>query len=108
MREKSGEHHLLSSFAPAAFLALRDLWAVSEDVLCTSLLDNRLSGNSSGGGRSGAFMFFSSDGRFVVKSMTQSEARLLRKILPNYIQYCSKYPGAAEYSFAESRVGCSH
>ncbi|KAF0695071.1 Aste57867_14094 [Aphanomyces stellatus] len=35
-------------------------------------------------GASGAFMFFSKDMRFIVKSMVESEARFLAKIAPDY------------------------
>eukprot|EP00656_Telonema_subtile_P035098 TRINITY_DN3909_c0_g1_i6.p1 TRINITY_DN3909_c0_g1~~TRINITY_DN3909_c0_g1_i6.p1 ORF type:complete len:428 (+),score=48.76 TRINITY_DN3909_c0_g1_i6:193-1476(+) len=89
MRATAGEHQLLSSYAPGAFLALRDLWGVPEDVFCASMLDNSLETSSSGGGSSGAFMFFSSDRQFVVKSLTHSEAGLMRGLLPSYVHYCS-------------------
>ncbi|RHY55532.1 hypothetical protein DYB30_007515 [Aphanomyces astaci] len=43
-------------------------------------------------GASGAFMFFSKDMRFIVKSMVEGEARFLAKIAPLYRDHMLAYP----------------
>ncbi len=42
------------------------------------------------GGRSGSFFFFSSDGKFIVKTMIKSEVKKLLEILPKYVEYLEK------------------
>lgn len=42
--------------------------------------------------KSGQFFFYSHDQRFMVKTMTKTESKLLRKILPQYYGYIRKHP----------------
>lgn len=44
----------------------------------------------SGGGRSGSFFFFSHDQKFVIKTMTPEELKLMKKIMPQYKQHLTK------------------
>ncbi len=43
-------------------------------------------------GRSGAFMFFSSDQRCIVKTTTKSESLALHLMMPKYVAYLSNNP----------------
>ena len=43
-------------------------------------------------GRSAAFFYYSEDGRFIVKTLTHSEARLLLRILPSYVSHMAHNP----------------
>lgn len=45
-----------------------------------------------GAGRSGSFFFFSHDQKFVVKTMTEGELALLKKMTPGYAQYMRDFP----------------
>ncbi|KAJ1440882.1 hypothetical protein B484DRAFT_322812 [Ochromonadaceae sp. CCMP2298] len=45
-------------------------------------------------GRSGAFLFYSSDQRFVCKSTTKVELTALRRIMPTYVQFLAKHPNS--------------
>merc|ERR1712003_99659 len=40
----------------------------------------------------GQFFFYSHDGQFLIKSMTRSECKLMRKILPSYYYYVKNQP----------------
>jgi hypothetical protein len=40
-----------------------------------------------GAGRSGSFFFFSHDSRFVIKTMSSSELKLMTRMMPNYTKY---------------------
>ena len=104
-----------SSYAPGVFRALRAHFGVTEDAFCASVIDNPLipaagsstdaaasggddastssgSGSGGGGGRSGAVFFFSADRHFVVKSVSKSEAKLARQLLPSYLRHVTSYP----------------
>ena len=43
-------------------------------------------------GKSGSFFFYSSDGRFMLKTIKKSEFDLLMKILPDYYDHLTKNP----------------
>jgi len=45
-----------------------------------------------GGGRSGEFFFFSSDNKIIIKTISNSELKVLLKILPAYINHFKKNP----------------
>ena len=45
-----------------------------------------------GAGRSGSFFFFSHDNRFIIKTMSSSELKLLLKILPDYAKHLENNP----------------
>jgi 1-phosphatidylinositol-4-phosphate 5-kinase len=53
-------------------------------------------------GASGAFMFFSGDKRFIVKSMAESECRFLCDIADEYVEYLIKNP----WSLITKFLGC--
>lgn len=42
--------------------------------------------------KSGQFFFYSSDGKYMVKTMTNAESKFLRRILPHYFRHCSQNP----------------
>ena len=44
-----------------------------------------------GAGRSGSFFFFSHDRKFIIKTMTSCELKLMLKILPNYVEHLKNH-----------------
>ena len=42
--------------------------------------------------RSGQFFFYSHDGRYMIKTLTYTESKFLREILPYYYRHLSRYP----------------
>eukprot|EP01033_Poteriospumella_lacustris_P005505 gene5506-3924_t len=45
-------------------------------------------------GRSGAFLFFSKDQRYIVKTMSETESASLRRVLPQYLAHLKRYPNS--------------
>jgi 1-phosphatidylinositol-4-phosphate 5-kinase len=42
--------------------------------------------------KSGQFFFYSSDGKYMIKTMTNAESKFLRRILPHYFKHCCENP----------------
>jgi len=42
--------------------------------------------------KSGQFFFYSSDGKYMIKTMTGEESKFLRRILPHYFRHCVANP----------------
>jgi Phosphatidylinositol-4-phosphate 5-Kinase len=49
--------------------------------------------------KSGQFFFYSSDGKYMVKTMTNAESKFLRRILPHYFRHCSQNPNTMMTKF---------
>jgi Phosphatidylinositol-4-phosphate 5-Kinase len=49
--------------------------------------------------KSGQFFFYSSDGKYMVKTMTNVESKFLRRILPHYFRHCSQNPNTMMTKF---------
>lgn len=49
--------------------------------------------------KSGQFFFYSSDGKYMVKTMTNAESKFLRRILPHYFRHCSQNPNTLMTKF---------
>lgn len=86
----------ITCYAPLLMRQIRDLDGVNEEELFESLhpKNNReqifktnKNSNSNDGGRSGSFFFFTQDKRFLVKTMTTYERKILIGMLPQMIQY---------------------
>jgi 1-phosphatidylinositol-4-phosphate 5-kinase len=53
-------------------------------------------------GRSGAFMFYSSDQRYIVKTMTREESLALHSIMPLYVAHLDAHPSSLLVRFLGS------
>jgi 1-phosphatidylinositol-4-phosphate 5-kinase len=42
--------------------------------------------------KSGQFFFYSHDGKYMIKTQSKEESKLLRRIMPGYMQHLSKHP----------------
>ncbi|OQR81390.1 phosphatidylinositol-4-phosphate-5-kinase (Pi-PIPK-D2) [Thraustotheca clavata] len=89
-RRKTHDKHTLShvkftSYRPGTFAALRRHFGVTSAQFMKSFEEATKPSISEGA--SGAFLFFSKDMKFIVKSMVKSEARFLIKIAPDYVEY---------------------
>ena len=90
-------------YAPHVFRALRAQVGLSTSSYLKSigpeqLLGNLLLGNLSSlaelttEGKSGAFFYFTADGKFLIKTVTKSEQKIIKKLLPAYFRYLQKNP----------------
>ena len=77
------------------FKELYDLWGINDFANFYSSLSPKFNRDKifkagEGAGRSGSFFFFSHDDKFVVKTMTAGELKLVKKIMPVYADYLKK------------------
>jgi len=78
-------------YCPQLFAKVRSLQGVSAEDFANSFKTQcKLSFSE---GRSGAFLFFSGDERFVCKTTSKSECDKLKEILPDFIKYLEANPG---------------
>jgi 1-phosphatidylinositol-4-phosphate 5-kinase len=66
------------------------------EKIVNSLMANEFSSlaGQCSSGKSGSFFFYSDDGRFMLKTITQSEYEFFRKILPDYCFHMLKNPSS--------------
>mmetsp|Transcript_22171 Transcript_22171/g.69149 ORF Transcript_22171/g.69149 Transcript_22171/m.69149 type:complete len:909 (-) Transcript_22171:215-2941(-) len=77
-------------YAPRIFHNLRRRFNIDEDEYCRELSGARRERFSEG--KSGAFLYFSETGRYIVKTTSKSEARDLVRLLPAYHQHFLQHP----------------
>uniref|UniRef100_A0A0G4HLZ9 PIPK domain-containing protein n=1 Tax=Chromera velia CCMP2878 TaxID=1169474 RepID=A0A0G4HLZ9_9ALVE len=85
-------------YAPFAFRKLRELFQIAPDDYLKSvgpeqLLGNMVLGNLSSlselssEGKSGAFFYYTADSKYMLKTVTKSEAKFFRSILKDYFEH---------------------
>merc|ERR1719326_620499 len=91
-------------YAPFVFRRIRASFGINDDdylrsVGPDSLLGNLVLGNLaslpelSSEGKSGAFFYYTADGKYMMKTVAGKEKRLLKSILQRYYEYITKNPG---------------
>ncbi|EGC31083.1 hypothetical protein DICPUDRAFT_82999 [Dictyostelium purpureum] len=80
-------------YQPNAFKYLRKLFNISIEEFKSSFCsqENPLRELSSPG-KSGSFFYFSNNMKYIIKTISKDESKLLRKILPQYIQHIEDNP----------------
>lgn len=79
-------------YMPNVFRALRALSNVDEADYMTSLAGDFNYIEFLANSKSGQFFFYSHDGRFMIKTQTREEAKLLREMLPSYVKHLVDHP----------------
>lgn len=79
-------------YTPHVFRALRALNNVDEADYMTSLAGDFNYIEFLANSKSGQFFFYSHDGRFMIKTQTREEAKLLREMLPSYVKHLVEHP----------------
>eukprot|EP00026_Physarum_polycephalum_P004548 Phypoly_transcript_04570.p1 GENE.Phypoly_transcript_04570~~Phypoly_transcript_04570.p1 ORF type:complete len:684 (+),score=95.55 Phypoly_transcript_04570:42-2054(+) len=79
-------------YAPHAFRFLRHRFGIDTADYMVSLCNTQKNGENAlrelpTPGKSGSLFFFSHDMRFILKTIPKSEAKLLRILLPSYVQH---------------------
>lgn len=80
-----------NDYNPASFRDIRRGFGIKETLYRKSFLSTCHERIQSGGS-SGAFMFYTADYSFLVKSVTRSERAVLLRMLPAYIRYMKANP----------------
>ncbi|OQR94536.1 phosphatidylinositol 4-phosphate 5-kinase (PIPK-D3/GPCR-PIPK) [Achlya hypogyna] len=88
-----GMHIQFYDYKPRAFRDIRSGFGVNEAGYRASFLTTCHERIASGGS-SGAFMFYTADYVFIVKTITKQERRVLLAMLPAYIKYMKEHPGS--------------
>jgi len=79
-------------YAPVAFAYLRRMFGVNEFDFLLSVCGNANFIEFISNAKSGQFFFYSSDGKYMIKTMTNAESKFLRRILPHYFRHCTQNP----------------
>lgn len=79
-------------YAPVAFAYLRRLFGVNEFDFLLSVCGNANFIEFISNAKSGQFFFYSSDGKYMIKTMTTAESKFLKRILPDYFKHCCANP----------------
>jgi 1-phosphatidylinositol-4-phosphate 5-kinase len=79
-------------YAPKAFYHLRERFAIDESHYLNSLGGAYEYIEFNSNSKSGSFFFYSHDGKFMIKTQSKKESKLLRRILAHYYQYVMEHP----------------
>jgi 1-phosphatidylinositol-4-phosphate 5-kinase len=79
-------------FSPGYFAKVREMCSITPEEYSRSFETTCKETFSEG--RSGAFMFFSSDQRCIAKSTSQAELLSLQKLMPKYVEYLTANPNS--------------
>lgn len=79
-------------YSPLPFAFIRRMFGINEYEFHHSVCGNANFIEFISNAKSGQFFFYSSDGKFMIKTMTNSESKFLRRILPHYFRHCSQNP----------------
>lgn len=79
-------------YSPVAFAYLRRMAGINEFDFLISVCGNANFIEFISNAKSGQFFFYSSDGRYMIKTMTNAESKFLRRILPDYYKHCCENP----------------
>ena len=79
-------------YAPVVFAYMRRMSGINEFDFLISVCGNANFIEFISNAKSGQFFFYSSDGRFMIKTMTNAESKFLRRILPEYFRHCCENP----------------
>mmetsp|Transcript_14110 Transcript_14110/g.21424 ORF Transcript_14110/g.21424 Transcript_14110/m.21424 type:complete len:497 (+) Transcript_14110:115-1605(+) len=80
------------TYAPKIFRRIRERFGISTIEFITSICGNFEYLSFKTNSKSGQFFFYSYDKRYMLKTMTNAECKLLLKILPSYYQHVMKNP----------------
>ncbi|KAI5794610.1 hypothetical protein FPQ18DRAFT_156223 [Pyronema domesticum] len=79
-------------YAPDVFEFIRSNFEVDEDSYVESLTGNMRMDELASPGKSGGTFYFSTDKKYVIKTIHEGEHKYLREILPEYLAYVKSNP----------------
>lgn len=106
----SPEGWIFMDYAPNVFLSLRRIFnitneeylqSIGSDNLVNSLMRAELGSfmELTSSGKSGSFFYYSSDGRYILKTIARDEFKTLMSILPSYYEHVKRYPATLATRF---------
>lgn len=79
-------------YLPSIFAEVRSICNIDPEEYANSFLQTTKEKFSEG--RSGAFLYFSSNLKYIVKTTTEDESEALRGIMDQYVEHIKKYPNS--------------
>ena len=79
-------------YAPLIFARIRSLFGVEKQTFLHSICGKFNFYEFASNARSGQFFFYSHDGQYMIKTLTYTESKFLREILPFYYRHLTRYP----------------
>jgi len=79
-------------YSPLPFAYLRRMFGINEYEFLQSVCGTASFIEFISNAKSGQFFFYSSDGKYMIKTMTNSESKFLRRIIPHYFRHCTLNP----------------
>jgi 1-phosphatidylinositol-4-phosphate 5-kinase len=86
-------------FMPKCFRAIRGLSGIDEGDFLESVAGDFNYIEFIANSKSGQFFFYSHDGKYMIKTQSHEESKLLRKIMPDYLQHLTNYPNSTIVRF---------
>jgi len=86
-------------YSPLAFAYLRRVFGVNEYDFLLSVCGNANYIEFQSNAKSGQFFFYSPDGKYMIKTMTNTESKFLRRIMPHYFRHCALNPNTLVTKF---------
>lgn len=86
-------------YSPLAFAFLRRMFGVNEYDFLLSVCGNANYIEFQSNAKSGQFFFYSPDGKYMIKTMTNTESKFLRRIMPHYFRHCAMNPNTLMTKF---------
>ena len=74
-------------YMPRVFRAVRSMSGISESDYMQSIAGNFSYIEFIANSKSGQFFFYSYDGKYMIKTQTMEEAKLLRRMMPDYVKH---------------------
>lgn len=81
-------------YCPKAFRAIRGMAGIDEGSYMRSVAGDFNYIEFIANSKSGQFFFYSHDGKYMIKTQTKEESKLLRKMLPQYVEHIFTYPNS--------------
>lgn len=79
-------------YSPAVFRELRSLFGIDPADYLVSITGKYVLSELSSPGKSGSFLYYSNDFRFIIKTIHHSEHKQLRRVLKDYYEHVKENP----------------
>mmetsp|Transcript_19792 Transcript_19792/g.32468 ORF Transcript_19792/g.32468 Transcript_19792/m.32468 type:complete len:953 (+) Transcript_19792:72-2930(+) len=79
-------------YAPVVFQRIRSAFGVEKQTFLHSVCGKFNLYEFASNAKSGQFFFYSHDGRYMIKTLTYTEQKFLRLILPTYYRHLTRHP----------------
>lgn len=91
--QKKTMKYILNQYKPKNFQNIRKLSGISTEEFIQSICDSELIGGfTESSGKSGSLFWYSSDKKYIMKSISVEESALLNRICSSYLRYVGTHP----------------